>query len=190
MGSDKIKAIERAKNRRSLNKKGSVIDIILVVALAMVIILFFAFWNYGFGKITGQMQNIPSGKYNISGAVNDTFAKINQAQGTGLKMLSWLMIAMMFITIILSNFLVKAHPAWIIGYIFIVIVAVVLAVPISNAYEEIMGTTLGAEALSGFSASTYIMLYLPVWVTVIGLIGCLVLFAGILVDRGSGGGLD
>lgn len=72
-------------------------------------------------------------------------------------------------------------------YLFIVILSVVFAVIISNVYENLVVSSPMGSTLKSYTASTFIMLNLPVWVTIIGFIGAILLFASILRDREQGG---
>ena len=61
------------------------------------------------------------------------------------------------------------------GYLFIVIIAVIISAPLSNSYEAVYKNPLMAESFSGFFGQNWIFLHLPVWIAVIGI------FAGILM---------
>jgi len=50
----------------------------------------------------------------------------------------------------------------------------------------LQNATLGST-LSDFTAASFIMLNLPVWVVIIGLFGAIFLFAGIIRDAQAGG---
>jgi len=93
------------------------------------------------------------------------------------------------ISILVTNFLVKTHPAFFIVYIFVVIAAIIASVYISNQYETLMTDNVIGTTLSEFTGSSFIMLSLPIWTSVIGIFGGIFLFAGILRDREAGGSL-
>jgi hypothetical protein len=106
-----------------------------------------------------------------------------------LDIVGFCMIFGMVLTIIISNFLVKAHPVFFVGYVFVGILAVVLSIIISNAYSDMLNdATLGQELMKA-KIGTFIMLYLPIWVTIITFLGAILLFAGIMRDEGAGGGI-
>ena len=67
------------------------------------------------------------------------------------------------------------------------IVGVMLAVPVSNAYEELLVGQSFSPTLSEFTASNFVLLNLPVWVTVVGIMGVIFLTIGIIRDRELGG---
>ena len=58
------------------------------------------------------------------------------------------------------------------------------SVPVSNNYAGFLTGQVFSSQLSGFTAANYVMLNLPVWVTVIGLIGAVLLVINISRDQG------
>ena len=57
-----------------------------------------------------------------------------------------------------------------------IIIAVIVSVVISNAYQEITATPELAQTFAGFIGSNYIMYYLPMWTVVIGITGGIIMF--------------
>ena len=174
-----------------INKKGSVIDIIIWIVVAFATIAFFGMWIYGFNQMTNILINIPDGAtaLNVSGAALDTFGQLNTAQTTGLHTLAFIMIFSTGLTILVSNFVVKSHPAFLIVYIMVIIGAIIASVYISNQYESLMVDSVVGSTFQAFTAANFIMLYLPVWTTVLGFFGAIFMFMGIYRDREMGGGI-
>lgn len=173
--------------RSLMKKKASIIDPLLWIVLAFVIVMFFAAWIWGFGLLTDTLTGIEGTEtVNISDAAQDTFGRIEPAQKTGLHVLSYVMIFSMALTILLTNYLEKVHPAFFVAYLFVLVGAIIASVYISNEYETLMASALLGSSLSEFTGSSFIILYLPVWVTIIGLFGAIFLFAGIMRDAGMG----
>lgn len=169
------------------DKRGGLFDIFVVLVMAFVILVFFAGWMYVFGLFTQEMTNIGMvGTANVSDIALDTFGEVN-AQLDQLHWIAAIMIFGMFISILLSNFLVKAHPAFFILYVLVTMVAIVVSAILSNAYMDLLTNDVIGSELSGFTAGSFIMEYLPIWAVVIGLVGGLFLYAGISRDREFGG---
>lgn len=173
-----------------MNKKGSVIDVIIWMVIAFITLLFFAVWLYGHGILTDTLVGVEDNNpnINITAAARSTFL----AADTGLQGLHLVAMAIIFgsaIAILVSNFLIKAHPVFFILYVIVIIIAVIFSVQISNTYETLLSNdTIGTE-LTGFKGSNFIMLNLPIWTTIIGFMGAIFLFAGIMVDQRAGGGI-
>lgn len=171
------------------DRKGSVIDIVMWIVISFVILLLMGTWLYGHGVMTDALVNIasPNDAVNISEAASLTLGRIDAA----LPVLRWAafgIILALGISIMISNFLVKAHPVFLIIYIFIAIVAVVFAVYVSNIYETtILTNSAIGETMMSFTAGSWIMLNLPIWTAVIGIFGAILLFAGIIRSKETGG---
>ncbi len=182
-----IRKIDIKKLRK--NKKGSLVDIIVWIVIGFVTVTFLALWTYGFDKMTVAMGNIDSsGDINFSKHVDATFGVVNN-QMSGLQSIAFIIMFTLAIGILLTNFFVKAHPVFFILYILIIVIAVIFAVNISNIY---MNTLLPHDDFGStfqeFKGASFIMEYLPLWTIVIGFLGALFLFAGIMRDRELGGG--
>lgn len=175
-----------------MNKRGGMFDVIVLLVVIFVMFLFFAGWVYGFGLLSGELTTLtskPGELSNASSAARDTFGQINTAL-PALKWIALVIVIAMVMSIMLSNFLIKAHPAFLIVYILITIVGIVLAAYISNAYESILTASNPlTPTLQDFVAMNFIMLNLPVWAAIIGFIGAIFLFIGVVVDREQGGGV-
>ncbi len=180
-----------------MNRKGGLFDIFILLIVGFVVFLFFAAWVYGFNLLTNQIVDsgiivdnpFNDGTTNISDIGEDTFGAVN----TGLGSLKWIALVIfiaMIMGIMVSNFLVKAHPAFFIVYVLITIIAVVFSVYISNAYETIVTSAnpLG-PTLQSFGAMDFIMNNLPIWTTIIGFMGAIFLFMGIIADNEQGGSI-
>lgn len=174
-----------------MNKKGVMFDVIIWIIVVFVMMIFFVGWKYGFGLLTSSVTSLPTldNGVNISDIGQDTFGQINEGLGS-LKWLALVISVAMIISIMVSNFLVKAHPVFWIVYVLISIVGVMLSVYVSNAYESIItsGNPLTAT-LQSFTAMHYILLHLPIWVTIISFMGGIFLFIGVIVDRDQGGSI-
>jgi len=169
-------------------KKASVVDLLVWLVISFIIVVFFATWIYGFHEVTTLLTGIEgTTAVNISAAAENTFGKIDPRQTSSLHVLAFVMIFAMGLSILVSNFLVKSHPAFFIVYVLIVIVAIITSVYLSNEYESLMTNQVIGTTISGFTGSTFIMLNLPLWTAVIGIFGMIFLFSGILRDKGSGG---
>jgi len=179
------------------NKKGSILDLFIWMVVAFVIVLFFGIWIYGYGILSDTMSNmnlvinISNTGYglgvNVSATSDQTLGVVNSVQKNALHSLAFIMIVMMGLTIFLTNFLVKSHPAFFIVYVIVVIAAIICSVYISNQYESLMSNEVLGETLSEFTGASFIMLSLPLWVAVIGIFAAMFLFMGIIRDSGAGG---
>lgn len=171
-----------------MNRRGGLLDLIVLMIIGFVAVLFFAGWIYANNQLTDTLLNVNSPNANITDATEKTFVKINESLA-GLK---WLAAAIIFgsiLGIMVSNFLVKAHPVFFVPYILFTIISVIFSAYISNAYESILSSGILASTIQEFTFANFFFLNLPVWITIIGLAGGIMLFIGITVDREIGGSI-
>lgn len=172
-----------------MNKQGALTDVIIWMIIAFVTIMFFAVYIYGHNLATERLLDLQDrGIVNITGAARSTFQPVNSAL-QGLHTLAFVLIIALMLSIFISNFLIKAHPVFFAAHVLMTIIGVVFAVAISNAYENLMINTTIGPTVSDFTAASFIMLNLPLWVTVIGFVGAVFLFIGITRDTGAGGSI-
>ena len=173
-----------------MRKKGSLLDIFIFIVVAFVILVFFALWVYGFNEVKDVLIGIPSTEaVNISEVATNTIGVVEPAQRNGLHILGFAMIFAMILSIVLTAFLERVHPAFFVVYLVVVIGAIIVSVFVSNQYESLMQDVMIGTTLSGFSAGSFVMLNLPIFIAVTGFAGLIFLLAGILRDEGQGGGV-
>jgi len=172
-----------------INKKAGMFDLFVLIALvfivAVVSVLIYYAINLANTKILEQAPNLQdnsNNNTNVTEIINNTVGKANTAIGA-LKWIAPLFIFAYVLSIIISAMLVRTHPIWIVGYIFIVVIATILAVPISNAYETLQATPILAATFFQFPTVNIIMSLLPIWVAVVGLIAGMLMYMNL--DHGG-----
>lgn len=174
-----------------MNRKGSAFsDLFVLIAVLMVAVFLFAGMVFGTRQVNSALSDIDLVVLgsNVTLASDVTFAKIDTAMG-GMKWVALSVFFGMMIAIFISNFLVKAHPVFLVVYILLTVIAVVFSTFVSNSYETMLASGVLAETLQSFSPTNFIILNLPTVITLIGFIGALFLFIGVTVDKQQGGGL-
>lgn len=164
-----------------MNKSGGMSDLFIFMILAFSIVLICAIFIYLGGKAYSEIRTETldmtgvAGNENITKIVDNTMGKVNTTYKS-LYWISMMLIVGMVISIFISSYLVTTKPVFFIPYIFITIIAIIIAVGISNAYEEIIQDPTLASTFAGFVGSNYIMLQLPIWIAVIGVVGAIIMF--------------
>jgi len=93
--------------------------------------------------------------------------------------------------IIISGYLVGGSPVFMFIYFIVVVISVVFSMVLANAWYDVTTQTIFTTILPGFTIDTalpitnHIMTYLPVYITGIGLLGLLVMFAKPYVSQGG-----
>ncbi len=181
---------EKRFRRSKMNKKGAITDLILWLIISFVVVIFLGVWTFGFNILSTELGNAQSGSdlVNISEAAAATFGQVNSAM-PGLRIVAFVIIFALAISIFISNALIKANPVFFIVYVLITVVSVIFAAILSNAYEELLMNDVFGATLLEFTASNHILLNFPLYTTIIGLFGAVFLFAGVLRDSEGGGGV-
>lgn len=161
------------------NKRGGMTDLFIFMIFAVAILFICGIFIYLGGRATTQIHDtiddMEFGDANTTEVVDDTFGAVNQSY-QALYWISIFLIVGMVISIFIGSYLVTTKPIFFIPYAFITIIAIIVSVGISNAYEQIIADELLASTFSGFVGGNFIMLNLPIWITVIGIIGGLIMF--------------
>lgn len=164
-------------------KAQGLMGIIVFIVSSFVILMFFAMYLYGHALITNTLTSIPSTEaLNLSLYAQQTFGQVDSALQE-LKWIAFVLIIGQIIFMFLMNAFTRAHPILFIPYVFMNIVAVILAVIISNQYENLLTNTIIGATLGEFKAGTFVMLNLPVISVVVGFFATIFLLVGITRDR-------
>jgi hypothetical protein len=148
--------------------------------VAFVIVLISGVFIYFGGKVNSEVHSVLDSKtfgdVNGSAIVDQTLGKVNQSY-QALYWISIFLIVGMIISIFIGSYLVTTKPIFFIPYIFILIIAIVVSVGISNAYEEVAQTPMLADIYAGFIGANFILSKLPIWIAIIGIVGGIIMFA-------------
>jgi hypothetical protein len=165
----------------ALGRKGAFADLFIFIIFAFVIVVVSGIFIY-IGEITTaklheKMDGMSiSPHLNNSELINNTMGKVNSAFGS-LYWISIFIIIGMILSIFIGSYLVTTKPIFFIPYIFIIIIAVVISVGISNAYEQIALNPILASTFDDFVGANFIMSKLPIWTAIIGFIGAIIMFS-------------
>lgn len=89
-------------------------------------------------------------------------------------------------SIIIVGFLERKHPFLFFVYMLIVLLGIIFAPTISNAYETLLSSGIFDGELLTFTASNFILSNLPVFVLIIGGLGGIGLFINLVRSGGQG----
>lgn len=166
------------------DKKGGFTDIFLLIILSFAIVVICVIMTYISHTTLDELNKV------------EELAKtpyVNQSMGDvvssfdSLKWVSYFLIFAMILSILVGNFLIQTHPVFFVGYIFIVVIAVIVSVPVANTYEQLYDTE--HEGLNTyfheFKASSWILLNFPMLVAIVGVLGGILLFTRLLKSQGG-----
>lgn len=181
-----VEFIKDEKAQASFNF--SIFNIFTFSIIALLAVVFFGGLIYVTGLlndvfidvgITNEANAGRAGYTNLTEAAQNTFGKMNDS----IQALRLVAITLIFSEILLFFVLVsfqRVHPALFFVYILIVILATMFAAPISNAYEELLKSSIYEGVLQSFSGANWILLHLPLITFLVGALGGIFMFINIL----------
>lgn len=177
------------------SKKGGFTDLFIFIIVAfvmsiMVVVMFYASTTaeQEIRNNIDVLQNAVGDGENATQILDNTFGRVPDAYQS-LKWITAMLIMGMFLSILITSFLIRTRPVFFVAYALMWIIAIVIAILISNAYEEIYQDPILASSFVGFWGQTYIMLNLHIWITIIGGISGMIMFIN-LVRRSEFGGFE
>jgi len=170
------------------NKRGGYLDIFLFMIFALAIVVISVLFIYMGGEIKGKLHEKLDNKTEEGSSVNYTtlidnnIGAVNRAYGS-LYWISVFLILGMIVAIFIGSYLVTTKPVYFVPYIFIVGIAIIVSVGISNGYAQIIQDTTLASTFDGFVGANFLLLNLPIIITIVGFVGGIIMF--IKMTRGQ-----
>ena len=173
-----------------MNKTGDITGIFLFVILTFIIAVVSVILLYTFNTINEEMldwsQGRQGGSVNATEVVENTLSSaVNSFQI--LKWASFFIIMAMVIAVIVGSYLVNTRPIFFVPYIFVLMISIVTSIEISNVYERLANTSVLNETFLGFGATNWVVLHLPIWVTVVGFLGAIIMYVSMVRGRSADG---
>lgn len=170
-----------------MNRKGSFVGLFLFMIVALILVLTSGIFLY-VGQTTStalheQLDPMSTAELNYTQIINTTIDKV-PASYEVLKWGSIVLIVAMILSIFISSYLVTTKPIFFVPYIIFVFIAVILAVVMANAYDEILSSDNDlAITLASFVGANFMILYLPMIVGAVGVIGGIIMFASYKIGQ-------
>jgi len=167
------------------NKRGGFTDLFIFMIFAIVIVFVSVLWIYMGNQANDKLQET-IGQMDLHDTQgNNASVVVENTMGGGgfngsIQALHWItifLIAGMILSIFIGSYLVTTKPIFFIPYLFIVIIAIVVSVPMANTYETLMEDATLSSTFAGFTGANWIMLNLPIWITIIGIAGGIIMFS-------------
>lgn len=176
--------------QRMINKKAqfSSFSIFTFMITAFLVVVFFAGLIYIMGTLNDVFTEV--GVINEANAGKPFYTNMSLASEQiwgqaytsiqSLRMVAVVYILAYAIALVIVGFLVKKHPFLFFIYILIVLLAVLFAPTISNAYETLLKSGIFEDGLTYFTAGNFLLLNLPTIVLVVGILGAIGMFVNII----------
>jgi len=160
-------------------KRGGFTDLFIFMIVSVIVVFISGIFIYLGGRVNTQlhttMDDMTFGDKNGSEIVTSTMGKVSSTYDALYWISVFLMVGMV-ISIFIGSYLVTTKPVFFIPYLFVVIIAIIVSVGISNAYQEVIETPLLASTFNNFVGANFILSKLPIWITIIGFVGGIIMF--------------
>lgn len=169
------------KNKKGIVEVITTIVLLFIVAVGFIAVIFTGLKiNESLGPKLAELQGS-----------NESFIPMNETITKTINAADYLFLALvvlLFISIIITSFLFFSHPVFLVVYIILSIGALIVSVPISNAYEKVSQIGVFNESVSHLPIVDYILLHLPLFTLGIIIISLIVIYAKSQSGSAFGGG--
>ena len=156
-----------------MNKKGSAVDlIILIVVLFAVGAVFMATFS-GFNSVYDTIYD----EVNKTSPRGAEVLEVGQNLDTNFDYLFLIAYVSAMLFMFISVYFIDTHPIFIGLYLILWIVSIVISIPISNAFQDFAASSAVSGISSGFSYTNVIMEFLPIITMVLGFILLIIMYA-------------
>jgi len=165
------------------NKRGAFADLFIFMIIAFTVILISGVMIYIGLETEDQLQDSIGQMEDLHDTVdNNASVVITNTMGVtnlSFQALHWIAVFLIFgmiFGIFIGSYLVTTKPIFFIPYLFVVIIAVIVSVPMANTYETLTNDATMGATYTAFVGASFIMLNLPIFISIIGIVGGIIMF--------------
>jgi hypothetical protein len=151
--------------------QGLIASLFTFMIVAFIIVLVSVMFVYMGNRVQTELKEVDIDTAgNWTKIVDDSIGGVNNAYAT-LNWLTTFLILGYMLAFLMGCVFAHEHPVVFIIYIFITIIAIIVSVPLANAYYNLyLNSTLNPTFLT-FESSSYILFKLPYFITGMALLG-------------------
>lgn len=157
-----------------MNRRGSVMDVLLIGVIIFSFAIGFFILNYMMTVSVDKITNV-SAVNDSAGAVS-AFNSIKTLMGRLDYVVGGLFFGLV-VALMVSGWYIGGNPIFMFLYFLIVVIGVVVSVILSNTWETVSQLPAFGTTVASFPIANHLLLYLPIYIAVIGGLGMLVMFA-------------
>lgn len=170
-----------------MERRGSALDIFLIGVILFSFGVAFLIAHYASNAMYDRLLN--SSQINSS----PTTVTVLQASKAQTAKLDWFTVCLFIgltLALIISAWYISANPLFMGLYVIVILLAIPIAMILSNAWETISQNARFATSLAALPMTNHLLSYLPYYVTAVALVGLIVLFGKPSFNAGGdlGGG--
>jgi hypothetical protein len=157
-----------------VNRRGSAQDVLFIAVLLFASAIGFLVIYYATNSIyTALLANAQIQE-------SDAAIEALQAGKDNLAKLDTFFLAVfigLVLSLIITSWFISGNPLFMGIYIVIMVIAVVVSMALSNAWESVSQNATFASSMSALPTANHVLTYLPYYISVVAMIGLIVIFA-------------
>ena len=162
-----------------MNNKGSARDVLFIAVILFGLAIGFFTIHYMMGETVDRL--IANPVINQSSSAVEAFEGIDIMTSRLDYVIFGVFIALV-LGLIITSWFIGGNPIYMFIYFIIVVITVVISTVLANTWEmitqgDIAATVFGTASFNAFPLTNNLMLYLPIYISIIGFIGIVVMFA-------------
>jgi hypothetical protein len=155
-------------------------DIIVIMVVLFALGLGFFIMHFALNTTIDRMLSTPQ--------INESNSTVTALQGskTVTNRLDYVLFGVFIgltLGLIITGYLIGSNPIFMFIYFLVVGIVVAISPILSNTWETVSTMSIFGVTLSYFPITNHIMLYLPIYMTIIGFIGFLAMFAKPFISK-------
>ena len=155
------------------NKRGDFTGLLyLIVSISI-----FAIFLLIVGYIAPLISNGLVSKIGISSEINNSLGATTYVAQHTLPTLWMIMFGGLLLGLFATSFFIRTHPIFVPIFGLLLVVAILIAVPLSNAYEELAENAILSGTATEQGIIGFLMINLPLTTLIIGLLTLIITFA-------------
>jgi hypothetical protein len=164
-------------------KKGDPTDmLIVIIAIFVLAILMLVFW-YVTTSISTALTNSP---INIT-ATQPGIQSISDLGTRGASQAFAMIFGALLLGVVITSFLVRIHPIFLFIYIILLVVTIILAVFLGNAYGQLKGQSPFDSAVAANPLIDFVMTHIVRIALGVGALSIIIIFAKLFAGEPAGG---
>jgi hypothetical protein len=165
-----------------MNKKGaSAQDLIVMAGILLVFGLLFFIVKFASTSIIDEIVKIPA--VNTSAEAMEVWDSVDTTTDRFDQLYFGIFIGF-FITVIIVGWLVGGNPLFMVIYFLANILAVIASMIFANVWYNFTQSSVFGTTINSFPITNHIMTNLPIYLTIMGIMGIVVMFSKPFVKRG------
>jgi len=162
------------------SKRGDIKIVFIIIVLIFMGAIVSVIFHYVFNKMSPlvgeKLEDVPMGLgINVTGS-GGVLGRAERATNALDYVFIFIFAGSLF-GIIVTSFLVRTHPVFFVAYFIIAAIAILVAVPLSNAYEEFEQVSTLSETFTHFRMTSHAMRNLPLYTMITIVISIVVIYA-------------